>query len=100
MAGRPKGSLSRRNRTVFEICSELKFDPSRELIKLRNETNTVIDKDGNPHEVGVSHELKEKIYNDLLPYIYPKLSALQVSTDPDRPLIINIVQFKGSQCQS
>ena len=77
MAGRPKGSISRKSKTAAEICSELKFDPIKELIKLRNNSET-------------SPELKEKICSTLLPYLYPRLTAVTVSGDQDNPLTIKI----------
>jgi hypothetical protein len=86
LVGRPKGSISRKSKSVAELCSELKFDPIRELIRLRNTIKTVIDKNGNPQKIGISHELEAKIYSDLLPYIYPRLTATQLSGDKENPL--------------
>jgi hypothetical protein len=93
---RPKGSPNIRSKTVGEICKTLNFNPIQELINLRNSTHIVIDKDGNSFEVGISPELKEKICNDLLPYIYPRLTSTQISGPDGGPLTIQIIKFKES----
>ena len=63
---RAKGTPNYNSLTVGEICKRLKFNPIQDLIRLRS------------HE-DASLELQAKITNDLLPYIYPKLTAVQVS---------------------
>jgi hypothetical protein len=90
MAGRPKGSSTRKHLTVGELCKKLKFDPVNELITLKDQLFTRIDKDGNQVEIGCSPELKAKIMVDLLPYIHPKLSTVEVKGEIDitKPLVI------------
>ena len=92
---RTKGSYNYKSLTVGKICERLGFNPIQELLKLYNEKYMALDKVGNPIELCNSPELRAKIASDLLPYIHPKLSAIQVSGDPDSPLIIKIVQSKA-----
>jgi hypothetical protein len=94
---RPKGSPNIKSLTVSELCKKYKFNPVKELIELKNSEYTIVDKEGIPHVVGVSPELKAKISTDLLPYIYPKLLHTTVAGDPYQPLTIQIVKFSESE---
>jgi hypothetical protein len=63
--GRPVGSVTRASLTMREICSKLKFDPSKELLKIFNQPDT-------PRAERI------KIATDLMPYLHAKISAVQI----------------------
>ena len=78
MAGnKNSGRKNIQNTTVREICIKFGFDPIEELIKLRKSKD-------------ISIELQAKIANDLLPYIYPKLSSVQVSGPDGGPVELTV----------
>jgi hypothetical protein len=81
MAGRPKGSISSKSLTVRALCEKYNYDPIKDLVALLNSKTPPL--------------IRVQIASTLLPYLHPRLTATQISGDPDSPVIINIVQFKG-----
>lgn len=68
-AGRPPGSFKARE--VRKLCKELNYDPLKDLITQAQETE----------DAGVKRDIAKAI----LPYTYPKLSAVELSNDEERP---------------
>ena len=88
---RTPGSISRRSLTVGELCKKLKFNPVQELLELKNKTFVSVDKEGNQVVVvGIEPSLYAKICLDLMPYIYPKLSSVQVTGNDGGPVGLNV----------
>jgi hypothetical protein len=77
---RTKGAISVRSKTFAEIVKGQKEHPLVRYLKLLNHPDITI-------------ELEEKILSTCFPYLFPKLTAIQLSGDPDSPLIIELIRF-------
>ena len=76
---RPKGSKNKVSSYARLRLAELKCDPIERAVYCAN----VLLDEGETAQAG-------KLYNDLIPYIAPKLAAMQVSGDEDNPVSFNI----------
>jgi hypothetical protein len=92
---RTKGAVGHRSLTVARLCEKLGFDIPSVLIGLTREKRIVLDKTtGEPIEISPDPELIRKVCADLMPYVYPKLSSIEIQANVEvRPFVtINSAQ--------
>lgn len=91
MATKVKGSATAKSR-ADELMRRLKhehnFDPLAEVIKLVKTSKKLEDKD------------KVKICQDLMQYQYPKMKAIEISSDAGQPVIFNFDLGNAQQQQN
>lgn len=76
---RPKGSVNKRSSAARLQLAKMKVDP----LARTAECAKILFDDGDIKEAG-------KLFSDLIPYLHPKLAAMQVSQDEDSPVTFNI----------
>lgn len=81
---RPKGSPNVRSKTFGEVLNSKKRNLLHDYLALLEHPDCDI-------------QLQEKIISTCFPYVYPKLTAAQISFDQDGPLTINIVRFADAK---
>lgn len=76
---RPKGATNKRSSAARLQLAKMKVDP----LERTAECAKILFEEGDIKEAG-------KLFSDLIPYLHPKLAAMQVSQDADNPISFNI----------
>ena len=79
--GRAPGTPNKRTTELIERLAELKCDPVEGLARIAADANTDV-------------ALRARVYADLLPYLYPKRKAVELSGDDNAPIQIRWIERK------
>jgi hypothetical protein len=114
--GRNKGATNKKTLEVIDTLTKLKCNPIEGMAKIAMDDRTALDVKsqkmikelrgllkGKPELLeffemilaswqGYAPELRAKMYSELAQYVYPKRKAVELSTDPDNPLAVQVIE--------
>ena len=114
--GRIKGSTNKKTLEVIDTLAKLKCDPIEGMAKIAMDDRSALDKKSQKivkelrvllkskpdllefFEMvlaswkGYAPELRAKMYSELAQYVFPKRKAVELSTDPNNPIAVQVIE--------
>lgn len=114
--GRIKGSTNKKTLEVIDTLAKLKCNPIEGMAKIAMDDRTTLDTKSRKivkelrdllkikpdllefFEMvlaswqGYAPELRAKMFSELAQYVYPKRKAVELSTDPNNPIAVQVIE--------
>lgn len=114
--GRVKGSTNKKTIEVIETLAKMKCNPIEGMVKIAMDARSLLDNESLLVVKAIrellegkeelleffemilkswthhSPELRAKMFSELAQYVFPKRKAVELSTDPNNPLTVEVIQ--------